>query len=192
MVRESRGGPHPPIPARAAPFCVGSSGWRPYPRSCHTTISPPRGRRPRGAHPRAEGPEPGGVAEGGALRDGYPYRRPGLHRRPGLCGRPSPPDDERSRASLTLSAHPFSALPFTCATAFCASVSELISTKPKPREWPVTRSVTTVADTHGPTCENNAIQVRSHGIGGEIPDVQPLAHGVLPEATVRLFPSAEH
>src|SRR5690242_18529924 len=37
-----------------------------------------------------------------------------------------------------------------------ASLDELISTKPKPRERPVSRSVTTVADSHVPTTENSA------------------------------------
>src|SRR5439155_145594 len=36
-----------------------------------------------------------------------------------------------------------------------ASLDELISTKPKPRERPVSRSVTTVADSHVPTCANS-------------------------------------
>src|SRR2546427_1623889 len=36
-----------------------------------------------------------------------------------------------------------------------ASLDELISTKPKPRERPVSRSVTTVADSHVPISENS-------------------------------------
>src|SRR5881409_1099381 len=39
--------------------------------------------------------------------------------------------------------------------ALPASLAELISTNPKPRERPVSRSVTTVADSHVPTCENS-------------------------------------
>src|SRR5881628_590729 len=39
--------------------------------------------------------------------------------------------------------------------ALPASLDELISTKPKPRERPVSRSVTTVADSHVPTCANS-------------------------------------
>src|SRR5437867_4766644 len=40
--------------------------------------------------------------------------------------------------------------------ALCASSSELISTKPKPRERPVARSVRIVALTHVPALENNS------------------------------------
>src|SRR3989442_5769182 len=39
--------------------------------------------------------------------------------------------------------------------ALPASLAELISTKPKPRERLVSRSVTTVADSHVPTCANS-------------------------------------
>src|SRR5262249_22399071 len=40
--------------------------------------------------------------------------------------------------------------------AFSASPGELISTKPKPRERPVARSVITAADSQDPICANNA------------------------------------
>src|SRR5437868_7176025 len=39
--------------------------------------------------------------------------------------------------------------------ALSASLAELISTKPKPRDRPVSRSVTTVADSHVPSSEKS-------------------------------------
>ena len=54
-----------------------------------------------------------------------------------------PPRCGRSSASLTRRARPSSAAPFMVSMAFCASAGEPIVTKPKPRDWPVARSVTT-------------------------------------------------
>src|SRR5207244_126111 len=55
----------------------------------------------------------------------------------------------------TFSVRPCSSRPLSSAIAFWASLAELISTKPKPRERPVSRSVMTVADVHVPACENS-------------------------------------
>src|SRR4029453_13944471 len=51
---------------------------------------------------------------------------------------------------------PCSSRPFSSAIALCASLAEAISTKPKPRERPVARSVTTAADSQAPICANRA------------------------------------
>src|SRR5205823_4789748 len=69
---------------------------------------------------------------------------------------PPPPPDERSRASLTFRVRPCRSLPLNSAIAFCASLAELISTKPKPRDCPVARSVMTATDSHVPAWENSA------------------------------------
>src|SRR5213593_3426271 len=61
---------------------------------------------------------------------------------------------ERSRASLTLMFLPRRSLPLSSAMARCASSSEPISTKPKPRERPVIRSLITEAISHAPAFEN--------------------------------------
>src|SRR5262249_11331899 len=55
-----------------------------------------------------------------------------------------------------LMARPCTSLPFSSAIARSASLAELISTKPKPRERPVTRSVITAADSQGPICAKSA------------------------------------
>src|SRR5262249_34687665 len=52
---------------------------------------------------------------------------------------------------LTFRVRPCSSRPFRSVIAFCASAGELISTKPKPRERPVARSVMTAADSQVPT-----------------------------------------
>src|SRR5262245_18915177 len=62
----------------------------------------------------------------------------------------------RSRASLTFSARPLSSCPLNCWIAFCASAFELISTNPKPRDWPLNLSVITATDSQTPACANNA------------------------------------
>src|SRR3989442_7358197 len=69
---------------------------------------------------------------------------------------PPPAPDERSRASLTFRVRPCRSLPLNSAIAFCASLAELISTKPKPRDCPVARSVMTATDSHVPAWENSA------------------------------------
>src|SRR5206468_9195424 len=69
---------------------------------------------------------------------------------------PPPPPPARSRASLTFSLRPCSSWPFSSAIARSASLAELISTKPKPRDRPVARSVITAADSQVPACEKSA------------------------------------
>src|SRR5262245_61052578 len=51
---------------------------------------------------------------------------------------------------------PWSSRPLSVVIAFCASAGELISTKPKPRERPVSRSVITAADSQWPHSANSA------------------------------------
>src|SRR6185295_19887714 len=60
-----------------------------------------------------------------------------------------PPPPKLSRlaigfASLTVSVRPSSCVPFRLSIAFWASPLELISTKPKPRDWPVNLSEITL------------------------------------------------
>src|SRR5579862_4361289 len=62
-----------------------------------------------------------------------------------LLRRPPPPPPERSvfgRASLMVRARPLSSVPLSSEIAFSASASLVISTKPNPLGWPVSRSVT--------------------------------------------------
>lgn len=66
-------------------------------------------------------------------------------------GRPPPPPppprlSSRGRAMFTVSARPSTIMPFMASTACWASELELNSTKPKPRDWPLSRSMTTLAD----------------------------------------------
>src|SRR5436309_15663370 len=74
--------------------------------------------------------------------------------------RPPPPPppklrSARGRASLTLIVRPLTSVPLKRSIALLpASVS--ISTKPKPRERPVSRSVTMEADSTAPTSENRS------------------------------------
>jgi hypothetical protein len=63
---------------------------------------------------------------------------------------PPPPPPSRGLATLTLSARPSSEAPFMAAIAASASVFEPNSTKPKPRDCPLSRSVTTLADSRLP------------------------------------------
>src|SRR5581483_4504843 len=53
-------------------------------------------------------------------------------------------------AASTLSRRPPNGWPSNIVTAVFASASVDISTKPKPRDWPEMRSVTTVAETTSP------------------------------------------
>src|ERR1700726_880951 len=64
----------------------------------------------------------------------------------------------RSRASLTFKLRPWKLRPLNSSIAFWASVSELISTKPKPRDLPVARSVITCADSQTPAVENSSFR----------------------------------
>src|SRR5260370_18758415 len=61
--------------------------------------------------------------------------------------RPPPPPPE---AFSTLSWRPSSSLPLNCVIACSASSAVALSTKPKPRGRPVSRSVTTAADSTSP------------------------------------------
>src|SRR5262245_42244810 len=75
-------------------------------------------------------------------RRGQPPRA--YHRRPPPPPRGPPPEGRRSsrgRASLTFKARPASSCPCNAAMAACAAWSSAISTKPKPRRRPVSRSV---------------------------------------------------
>ncbi len=55
---------------------------------------------------------------------------------------------------FTVKARPSMIMPFMASTACCASALELYSTKPKPRERPLSRSMTTLADWTLPWGEN--------------------------------------
>src|SRR6266545_3297603 len=70
--------------------------------------------------------------------------------------RPPPPSLSRRAiglASLTVNVRPSSWVPFRDSMAFWASLPELISTKPKPRDWPVNLSEITLADSTVPCSE---------------------------------------
>src|SRR5262245_272909 len=74
-----------------------------------------------------------------------------------LLSRPPPPRLSRlaiGLASLTVSVRPSSCVPFKATIAFCASLPEPISTKPKPRDWPVNLSEITLADSTVPCVWN--------------------------------------
>src|SRR5438132_2214634 len=60
------------------------------------------------------------------------------------------------RASLTVIVLPPIWVPFSEVIAFWASSEVAISTKPKPRAWPVTLSVMTFAEVTAPCCENSS------------------------------------
>src|SRR6185437_5285650 len=67
---------------------------------------------------------------------------------------PPPPRSVFGRASLTLSVRPPSCDPFRAAMAFSPSSSLVISTNPKPRERPVSRSVIIATRSTCPYCSN--------------------------------------
>src|SRR5262249_40793240 len=70
-----------------------------------------------------------------------------------LLSRPPPPRLSRlaiGLASFTVSVRPSNCVPFKASMAFCASLPEPISTKPKPRDWPVNLSEITLADSTVP------------------------------------------
>ncbi len=72
---------------------------------------------------------------------------------------PKPPPLARSpfgRASLTFRQRPSRSVPLTAVIAFSPSPSFAISTKPKPRGWPVSRSVTMLTLSTVPWVSNNA------------------------------------
>src|SRR5438309_8108051 len=55
---------------------------------------------------------------------------------------PPPPPVGLGRASFTFMARPYNSAPFSCDIAVCAACGSDISTKAKPRGWPLSRSVT--------------------------------------------------
>src|SRR5207248_405786 len=61
-----------------------------------------------------------------------------------------PPPSLRGRASLTVSGRPRNSAPLRASIAFWASLSSLISTNPKPRDRPVSRSMITWARATAP------------------------------------------
>src|SRR6266849_6475207 len=83
-----------------------------------------------------------------------PYQRfsPPLPRPPLLRARPDP--DEF--ATSTFSVRPSTIWPLNFLSAGSASSAVAISTKPKPRERPVSRSVTTAADSTWPAAANTS------------------------------------
>ena len=85
------------------------------------------------------------------------YQRP-PPRPPRSRPRPPPPLPARSvlgRASFTFRERPPTCVPFSAAIAFSPSSAFVISTKPKPRERPVSRSVMIATRSTGPYCSNN-------------------------------------
>ena len=58
------------------------------------------------------------------------------------------------------------------------SPPSLISTKPKPRERPVSRSVVTWALVTVPCSPNSSIRSSARGLERQVPDVDVLAHGL--------------
>jgi hypothetical protein len=56
----------------------------------------------------------------------------------------------RSRATFTVMDLPSNVEPFRDSMARSASSAEPYSTNPKPRDWPVARSMTTLAETTSP------------------------------------------
>src|SRR5436190_3090540 len=81
---------------------------------------------------------------------------------------PPPPPRGLSCASLTLSGRPPKSRPFSDCMAFCASEFD-ISTKPKPRGWPVSRSLISATFSTVPCSANNARTVSSVAEKGRFP-----------------------
>src|SRR6266545_4974878 len=87
-----------------------------------------------------------------SLRPPPPKFRPPPRLPPNPRPPPRLPRSSRGLASFTVKLRPFKSLPLNSSIAFCPSSLEAISTKPKPRERPVSRSSTTVADSTVPIC----------------------------------------
>src|SRR4029077_21056242 len=104
-----------------------------------------------------------------------PERPPPPGRPPPPPGRPPPPPrggPPRSvlgRASLIFKARPPSSLPLSAAIAFSASAESVISTKAKPRERPVSRSVTMLTCSMAPWGSNSARNSASVVLWGMLP-----------------------
>src|SRR6188768_128194 len=81
---------------------------------------------------------------------------------------PPPPPRGLSCASLTLSGRPPKSRPFSVCMAFCASELD-ISTKPKPRGWPVSRSLMSATFSTVPCSANSARTVSSVAEKGRFP-----------------------
>lgn len=85
---------------------------------------------------------------------------------------PPPPPPLRGafgRASLTVSGRPSRSAPFMPAMASRASVSLDISTKPKPRDRPVSRSMITCAESTLPKREKASRMLSSVVVNGRFP-----------------------
>src|SRR5262245_3371218 len=72
-------------------------------------------------------------------------------------------------ASLTVKVRPSSSVLLSALMAFCASLPELISTKPKPRDWPLNLSVMTRADSTVPCAEKTSLNRPSVTENGKPP-----------------------
>src|SRR3954468_15102411 len=72
-------------------------------------------------------------------------------------GPPGPPGRARSSATRTARVRPFRSYPSSCRMATSASASEPISTKPKPRERPDSRSVAIFTDSTCPCGPNRVL-----------------------------------
>ena len=100
---------------------------------------------------------------------------------PRLPPPPKPPGrSSRGRASLTTIARPSRAWPFMPLMAACASGSEPISTKPKPFERPVSRSIMTLADDTVPYCANACWRSSSRTLYERLPTYSLLPMGEMP------------
>src|SRR6185295_10447945 len=79
---------------------------------------------------------------------------------PPLRPPPNPPPPVRGswgRASFTVKVRPPISVPLRAIMAACASASEDISTKPKPRDWPVNLSVMIRAEATAPCFPNRSL-----------------------------------
>jgi hypothetical protein len=95
---------------------------------------------------------------GESEKDYQRFRPPPPPPRPPRSLPPPPPPPPRStfgRASLTFSVRPPSWFPFKAAMAFSPSSAFVISTNPKPRERPVSRSVMMLTRSTCPYASNN-------------------------------------
>src|ERR1039457_4706179 len=82
-------------------------------------------------------------------------------------------------------ARPSRAWPFMPLMAACASGSEPISTKPKPFERPVSRSIMTFAELTVPYCANACCRSSSRMLYERLPTYSLLPMGELPSCSYR-------
>src|SRR3984957_17161543 len=134
----------------------------PYQRLPRSPRSPPPPRSPRSLPPRPPPPPPR-----------PPPPPPCPPRPPPKPPPPRPPPPPRcscGRASLTTRLRPPKFWPFRELTARSASSSLEISTKAKPRDWPVKRSrIRLTAEGLTPDCEKNSCNVSSVAENGRFP-----------------------